>query len=504
MMPHESAISMRDVVFRFYEKGKRNILDHVSLDIPAGKLTVIMGSSGCGKSTLAAVCAGLYPENGGFLISGDIELFGKPVKDMNPQERSAFLGVMFQNPDLQFCMETPRKELYFCMENKCVPADEMEVRAEAAAGKMGIRDLLDRPLHLLSGGEKQKVSLACLFVLESRCLILDEAFANIDEDAAAALIMQLREMKAAGTTIVAIDHRLDLWLDAADEIMIIGEGSRVLQRGITRENMNEAEELFDREGLCFPGRPLAVPEKTGRKENKAAVTFSGVTIPAELIKRRFGKTQFGELLLDHAEIRFPEGQMTAILGPSGSGKTTTLLTLLKKHPYLGRICIFDKDLSAVSPKELYRMMGIVFQNPANQFVTQNVEEEVMTGIRTWDPGIAQAQLKIKTEALLEAYGLRRFHKYSPYMLSQGQQRRLAVLSVLAGGQKILLLDEPTYGQDDKSTNAMMVQLKEKVDREGLTVIFITHDRKLAAAWADQLVLLKDRKLEYAGREVSAL
>ena len=150
------------------------------------------------------------------------------------------------------------------------------------------------------------------------------------------------------------------------------------------------------------------------------------------------------------------------------------------------------------------MMGIVFQNPANQFVTQNVEEEVMTGIRTWDPGIAQAQLKIKTEALLEAYGLRRFHKYSPYMLSQGQQRRLAVLSVLAGGQKILLLDEPTYGQDDKSTNAMMVQLKEKVDREGLTVIFITHDRKLAAAWADQIVLLKDRKLEYAGREVSAL
>ena len=502
-MPQEPAISMADVVFRFYEKGKRNILDHVSMEIAAGRLTVIMGSSGCGKSTLAAVCAGLYPENGGFLISGDIRLFGKPLKEMNPQDRSAYLSLMFQNPDLQFCMETPRKELCFCMENRCIPAEEMEMRALTAAEKAGITELLDRPLHLLSGGEKQKVSLACLSVLESKCLILDEAFANIDEDTARSLILQLKQMKAAGRSIVAIDHRLDLWLDAADEVIVIGEGGKILKRGITKENLNEAYALFEQEGLCFPGRPIAAPEKNKGAASRAAVTFSDVTIPAEMIKKRFGKAYFGHLLLENADTVFPEGRMTAILGPSGCGKTTTLLSMLKKHPYRGRINILDQDLADIPAKDLYRTMGIVFQNPANQFVSQNVEEEVLTSIRTWESGISEEICKKKAEEMLEAYGLRRFRKYSPYMLSQGQQRRLAVLSVLAGGQKILLLDEPTYGQDDKSTNAMMHQLKEKVDKEGLTVIFITHDRQLAAAWADQVMLLKDRKLETAGQEVAA-
>ncbi len=493
MMQHGSAISMQDVVFRFYEKGKRSILDHVSMDIPAGKLTVIMGSSGCGKSTLASVCAGLYPENGGFLISGDIKLFGEPVRDMDPQKRSALLSMMFQNPDLQFCMETPRKELYFCMENRCVPAHEMEKRAEEAAAWAGIPDLLDRPLHILSGGEKQKVSLACLAVLESRCLILDEAFANIDEDEAGDMIRQLAGLKEAGKTIIAIDHRLDLWLDLADEIIVIGEGGKLLRRGITKENLAEAEELFAEEGLCFPGRDMA-GERKDPEPFIPAVTFDHVSIPAEIIKKRFGKMQFGTLLLEDVNAAFGRQQMTAILGPSGSGKTTTMLALLKKHPYLGEIRIFDQDLKAIRPKDLYRQMGIVFQNPANQFVTQNVEEEVKMSIRTWEPGISEEDLKTKTEKMLEAYGLKRFHKYSPYMLSQGQQRRLAVLSVLAGGQKILLLDEPTYGQDDKSTNAMMRQLRDKMDREGLTVIFITHDRKLAMAWADQVVFLADRKL----------
>lgn len=137
----------------------------------------------------------------------------------------------------------------------------------------------------------------------------------------------------------------------------------------------------------------------------------------------------------------------------------------------------------MKPKELYHHIGIVFQNPANQFVTQNVEDEVCVGLRLWEPGLSDEACRQRAEELLDRYGLKRQRRYSPYMLSQGQQRRLAVLSVLAGGQELLLLDEPTYGQDARSVNAIMEHLREKVEQEGLTVIFITHDTELVAAWA---------------------
>lgn len=150
------ALRLRGVTFRYQEQGTRNILDHVDLDVKAGGLTVLMGGSGCGKSTLAAVAAGLYPENGGYLEGGNIEIFGHPLRGMNLQQRAEWLTILFQNPDLQFCMDTLRKEMRFCMENICIPAQEMDVKIERAAAELGVQALLDRELLTLSGGEKQR------------------------------------------------------------------------------------------------------------------------------------------------------------------------------------------------------------------------------------------------------------------------------------------------------------------------------------------------------------
>ena len=138
-MSANTALELEDVVFRYQEKGKRNILDHTSLSIPAGTLTVLMGGSGCGKSTLAAVAAGLYPENGGFLEGGTIRLYGQDLKTLDPQKRAAYLTVLFQNPDLQFCMNTLREEMRFCLENIRVPAGEMDARIDRAAAELALR-----------------------------------------------------------------------------------------------------------------------------------------------------------------------------------------------------------------------------------------------------------------------------------------------------------------------------------------------------------------------------
>lgn len=488
------ALRLRGVTFRYQEQGTRNILDHVDLDVKAGGLTVLMGGSGCGKSTLAAVAAGLYPENGGYLEGGDIELFGHPLREMNPQQRAKWLTILFQNPDLQFCMDTLRKEMRFCMENICIPAQEMDAKIERAAGEMGLQALLDRELLTLSGGEKQRAALACLYVMQSRCVLLDESFANLDGEAARELLEVLLEMKRRGRTIIAIDHQAGLWLDAADEIILLGQGARVAQRGINRDNLPQFREKFHELGLFYPGEMRrSVPVRTAQTPMLA---LRGVGIRCPEPKRRGwrrGRTE-GEALLEDADASFPKGCMTAVLGRSGSGKTTTLLSVLGQHPYTGRIELDGRDISRMKPRELYRQVGIVFQNPANQFVTQNVEDEVRVGLELWEPGLSDAQYRQRADELLEAFGLYPLRRYSPYMLSQGQQRRLAVLSVIAGGQRLLLLDEPTYGQDAKSVEAIMRQLRMRVEQDGLTVIFITHDRALALAWADCIYELRERSL----------
>lgn len=439
------AVKLEDVTFRYFPEGKRNILDHMDLNIPQGGITVLTGDSGCGKSTLAALMAGLYPEHGGVLSSGDVKVFGRSVFSMRPQERASYITMLFQDPDLQFCMSTLRKELQFCLENICVPKGEIEARSLQAAKAIGMDGFLDRNLDTLSGGEKQKAALCCLLALDSRIFLLDEAFANIDSKTAREIITHLRKLADEGKTVIAIDHHAELWQDAADCFLSLGD-ARIVPQTRTRT----------------------------QKERPPAVVLRDVTVRRDRV------------LLEHADATFPKGGMSVILGESGCGKTTLFRSLLKQHPYEGHIEVEGRDLTAIRQKELFRKVGVVFQKPSDQFITQNVLQEVQASLRLWkgqeDP-----------QALLEDYGLWQYRRYSPYMLSQGQQRKLAVLSVLAGGQEILLLDEPTYGQDSRSTAVMMEQLRHKIE-EGLTVICITHDEPLAKAWADKIYRLEGRRL----------
>ncbi|MGI6080061.1 MAG: ATP-binding cassette domain-containing protein [Candidatus Avilachnospira sp.] len=529
------AVSAKDISFRYYKKGKRSILDHVSIEIPAGKITVLAGSSGCGKSTLGLVLSGLLPENGGFLESGEIRLFGQDIRGLKASERARLFGIMFQNPDLQFCMDSLRRELIFCLENLGTAPEDMDRRVEEAALAFKLEGLLDRKLQSLSGGEKQKCILACLYAMDTRCLFLDEPFANIDPDSAGEILAFLSRLREEGRSIIAIDHRLDCWLPYADEIRIMGEGGKILAEGIDRDNFRSYREVFLREGIYYPGEEEA-SIKAGEEGESGAKRIPGseagenyepeagekaetetepgsasdpvtdlamgedcepgsdgnyaVSIDIKRLYRREedrGKTSGRKPLTEDLRLSFKKGSVNAIMGRSGVGKTSLLLAILRQCPFEGEISIAGKNLRAYRSRELYSKLGIVFQNPADQFISQRVEDEVKESLRHQSPRLSEESLEDKALELLESYGLRRFKNYSPFMLSQGQQRRLAVLSMLAGGQKILLLDEPTYGQDYRSTKAIMDQLKDKASREGLTVIFTTHDAMVAARWADKII-----------------
>lgn len=487
----DPALSCRHLTFRYLQQSKKAVLEDVSLTVPQGEITVLMGSSGCGKSTLAAVLCGLLPENGGILECGEIQLFGRPLASLSPPVRCGDIAMMFQNPDLQFCMETLEEELYFCLENISCPPGEMPARAEQAARLVGASHLLQQPLHTLSGGEKQRCMLACICLLDARCILLDEPFANLDPDCTRELVALLGRLnREQGKTILAIDHMSDHWLGTAHRFVLLGQGGKVLCQAATPQELEQARPLFLEQGVAYPGiwRETTLPPPP-LPDSRPGIVLKNLSIPATppKKKKKLPPLRAEDCLLHNVSVAFPAGAITAILGPSGCGKTSLLMTLLGQRPYEGSILLEGAEVRTLSPSRLTALAGCAFQNPSNQFITQNVAQEVSMGTdRTPDSP--------ETRDLLESVGLGQYRRYSPYMLSQGQQRRLAVLAVLSGGQPILLLDEPTYGQDFRSVQALMELVRDCVRERGLTVLMTTHDAQLAHACASLIYTVENRSL----------
>ncbi len=433
-MTSNELLVAQGISFKYFENAKTNVLDSITLSLSEGTITLLCGKSGSGKSTLAYILAGLYPANGGHLLSGRVMVDGLDIHSLSAKERVKYVGMMFQNCDLQFCMDTLRNELQFCSENI---GEQIDV--ELMAQKVGISHLLDRNFHTLSGGEKQKCALCCILALQSKVLILDEAFANVDTTAAKELI---GIVKKSGLTVLAIDHQISLWEGVYDRVVRLGQDDP------------------------SPITPVQFPKPI----KQAFIETRGLIVNG----------------IRYPDFCFQKNSITAIMGKSGVGKTTLFKTLIGQHKYNGSITLEGKQLREIKRHELYAKCGLVFQNPANQFVAMTVFDEVCFSVRRWFSRLDKAQLAAKTRELLILFGLERYENYPPYLLSQGQQRRLAVLAMIAGGQQLLLLDEPTYGQDDQNIGIMMNLLSQRAN-EGLTVIFSTHNEKVASDFAYEIV-----------------
>ena len=436
------SLEAKNITFKYFENSQREILSNQDFSLPEGTITVLTGKSGCGKSTLAYILAGLYPENGGFLTSGSVFYGGTDIHSLTPDKRVAYVAMMFQNCDLQFCMNNLENELLFCLENIKTPQEETASIIKDAAGAVGISHLLSRNFNTMSGGEKQKCALCCILALKSRCIILDEAFANIDTRSAREIISLI---KSLGVTVLAIDHNAALWEGACDRVVSL-------------------------DGSAPPSGTGDIPALT--EAGETVISARGLTVNA----------------IAYPDMSFEKGTLTAIVGPSGCGKTTFFKTLIKQHKYKGSISFLGRELSKSAKAYMFLKCGIVFQNPSNQFLALTVYDEVFFSVNRWHKNSSPAVKEEKTLELLRLFDLEKYRKYSPYLLSQGQQRRLAVLSMIAGEQELLLLDEPTYGQDYENIRAIMGLLLEKA-RNGLTVIFSTHNEKVAQAFSHKIIRL---------------
>jgi len=437
------SLDAKNITFKYFENTQRNILSNLDFSLAEGKITILTGKSGSGKSTLAYVLAGLYPENGGFLINGNVFHDGMNVHALTPNKRVTHVAMMFQNCDLQFCMNNLENELLFCLENIGTAPEETSGIINKAVDNINIRYLLHRNFNNMSGGEKQKCALCCILALKSKCLILDEAFANIDIESAREIISIIKNL---GTTVLAIDHNVSLWEQNYDHIVSL-DGSPAVYNMVNLPAVNESgETILTTKGLFTNG-------------------------------------------ISYQDMTFAKGSLTAILGPCGCGKTTFFKTLIKQYKYKGEINLWGKSLSKLSRNFVFSKCGIVFQSPSNQFLALTVYDEILYSVKRWFKHETDKQQEERTLELLKVFDLEKYKKYSPYLLSQGQQRRLAVLSMIAGEQEILLLDEPTYGQDYENVCAIMHLLLERA-KNGLTVIFSTHNEKVAHNFSHKVIRLE--------------
>lgn len=460
----EPILACRGLTFR-YDSAGQAVFSNLSLTVSPGEAVLLMGPSGCGKSTLAYCLAGFYPEYGGEL-EGEILLGGRPLAQYGPAERSQTASILFQNPDNQFCMGRVDHEILFALENINYSGD-LRARMKELLDLVGLASVEDAPIHTLSGGTKQKLALATALATGAKLLILDEPFANLDPGACARLSSLLEKLNRQGLSLLIVDHRPQWWRGFLSRVVLMDKEGDLDQKSIPGERLDDYREEFSRLGLFLDDHWLA-----GRKPPSLPQPPESIA-KAEGITLYHGKKPF----IKNLSFQLEKGSVTALIGGNGAGKTTLLTALAGAGRWKGKLEVDGK-------------VGLVFQNPRFQFLTLTVENEVLATLRAAYPSAPGNELESRADALLEEFGLLAWKKKSPYALSQGQQRRLALLSMLAGDRPLLLLDEPTYAQDQRSTRFILDLLERKV-RQGLTVVMATHDLALAKAWANQILLLEN-------------
>lgn len=466
------SIKVEHLEFTYFED-RKNILCDLSAEFDAGEITILTGASGCGKSTLLYLAAGIYPHSAGILHSGSVSVEGVRPDSLTASKRCALVGMMFQNPELQFCMDTVEHELLFCLENICTPREEMMGKVDGALAFCEISHLKKRTLHSLSGGERQKVMLACLTLLSPKWLLLDEPFANIDDASARMIAGKLKELnRTKGIGILAVDHRLENWLGIADKV-------RVMENGVLRPEIMDVNTL---DGALLKELGVIVPGET--YETKLPEAQSGdVVLRLEHLALRHGNNH----IFTDINAEFHSGCIYAIVGESGCGKSSLFGALSGLYSYQGQAFLEGRELRKLRKQDLGKI-GFVTQNPQDQFVSDTVKEEILVGLKK------REDAEMKTEEILRGIKLWRYRDISPYMLSQGQQRRLGVAALMAYPCKVLVCDEPTYAQDRNNTKAIMDALCRQAREHGVALIFSTHDRQLAKDYADEILELKGGRL----------
>ncbi len=506
-----------------YPGMKKPALEEFDLEIRPGESVLVSGASGSGKSTFCRATIGLVPHFYGGTFTGIVQVDGLQTIHHPVHELFRHAGLVFQNPDAQLFNRTVEAELAYGLESLGVGASEIGKRLAWASQLVGLDHLMDRPPWTLSGGEKQRVALGSILTLRPRLLLLDEPFTHLDPEAAEGLRETLRAMTSEGITTIIVEHRLQEIIEDVNRIIVLCEG-RVALDGPPRQvvsddlvsyglNLPPSVKLFKEFGISAPLFDVEEGWEALRRENLIGpfTRYLAERLPRPSSKPNRSAPPVVEMedvwfspnglpLLQGIDLTLRKGECVALLGRNGAGKTTLIKHLngLIK-PQKGAVRILGKDSRKCPVSELARHVGLVWQNPNDQIFRPTVREEVLTGSKMF-----QIDDPLWIDQLFERFGLIPLLDRSPFGLSEGEKKRVSMAAALSTRPALLVLDEPTAGQDDPSRRQLTSLLRE-LQEEGQTLLFATHDLEFAAEHAERWIILSEGKIVADGgpREVMA-
>lgn len=516
MAERKPIISFRNFSFQ-YRAQKRPTLTDIDLDIYPGERVLIAGPSGSGKSTLAGCINGLNPFSNPGACTGTLTVDGVDAPHSSIFELSAHVGTVLQDPDGQFIGLTVGEDIAFALENSCTPQDEMHAITRHAAELVGIENHLGYAPHELSGGQKQRVSLAGVMVDQVRILLFDEPLANLDPATGKQAIELIDEIqKKTDTTVLIIEHRLEdvLWRNV-DRIVLVNGGTiladlrpdELLSGSLLAEN-GIREPLYVT-ALRYAGVDLTPDKHPAHVDSlvlddtdtqKLRDWFTARPRPAAQPEREpllevkglcFGY-QKGQQTLRDVSFSIGKGEMVSIVGRNGAGKSTlSKLICGFEAPDAGEIFLNGKSLAEENIRRRAQHIGYVMQNP-NQMISKTmIYDEVALGLQR--SGLTEEQIREKVEATLRVCGLYPFRNWPISALSFGQKKRVTIASVLVLDPELILLDEPTAGQDFRHYTDIMEFLRG-LNARGVTVVMITHDMHLMLEYTRRALVFCDGRL----------
>lgn len=509
------AVQMDHFTFQYFSQQDPTLYD-ITLSIPRGQKVLIVGASGSGKSTIGSAINGLIPQTYDGNLTGTISVLGNDVTQASIFERSRAVGTVLQDTDAQFVGLTVGEDIAFSLENDCVPQPEMKEKVKRVAAAVDLTKLLEQSPFELSGGQKQRVSFAGVMVNDAEILLFDEPLANLDPMTGKQAIELIDEIwKKEKKTVIIIEHRLeDVLHRPVDRVLVISKGRIVADLSPDAlMSTSLLQELGIREPLYVTALKRAGVRVTPQLHAGRLDTLE-IDPVREALQKWFQSSppqhakQDRPIQLEVSHLHFSysagkdtlhdvsfairEGEMAALVGTNGAGKSTLARLICGMlTPQKGTISFYGKDLADQTIHERGQYIGYVMQNPNQMISKPMIYDEVAFGLR--NRGLSEEEIRPRVEDALRICGLYPFRSWPVGVLSFGQKKRVTIASVLVMGPKLLILDEPTAGQDYRHYTEIMEFLRS-LNRRGTTIVMVTHDMHLMLEYTTHAIVLSDGKV----------
>ena len=507
-------IEIRDVSFK-YEGSENFALHNINLNFNRGEIVLITGPAGSGKTTLCSCINGLVPHYHEGELTGEVLVRSYNTQKARIGGLASLVGMVFQDPESQLVTNSVTDEVAFGPENFGVPRQEINKRVEDSLKRTRLQGYEERQPHNLSGGEQQACVIAAIYAMQPQIFIMDEPLSNLDPEGRSQILNLVIDVaKKRGKTLVIVEHALEEVLPHVERVIILDQGeiirdgsvSEVLTAGdipfvFTRPAITQLGEKFNLHPLPITPNEFysefnsSYELKKGRLVDKADKPKKNDDVVINIQDVSFSYNQVNRVL-DRVNLTIYAGELVAILGRNGSGKTTLVRHIIGlQQPDQGVVMVLGKDVSQTPTYELAQNVGFCFQNPNHQIVSFNVKDEMRFGLKAHN--IEENEFDERIQEALEFVNLQDYLDAEVFDLGKGQKQRLALASVLTLKPSILIIDEPTTGQDPKMTEEIF-EIIRRLNESGTTILMITHKIDYAAAYAKRAIVLQHGKVSFDG------